>query len=99
MSATTSSVGSTDSTRTILSYLRLALAVLLAWLAWGAFTNEIGQVQLVSDVSLAIHKFGHMLFMPFGIPILGQTTVILGGSLTQVAVPPLNLKPDGLMRR
>jgi predicted membrane-bound mannosyltransferase len=28
-----------------------------------------------------------MLFMPFGIPVLGRTMVILGGSLTQVAFP------------
>jgi hypothetical protein len=28
-----------------------------------------------------------MLFMPFGIAFLGRTMVILGGSLTQVAVP------------
>jgi len=28
-----------------------------------------------------------MLFMPFGITVLGRTMVILGGSLTQVAFP------------
>ncbi len=28
-----------------------------------------------------------MLFRPFGIPILGRTMVILGGSLTEVAFP------------
>jgi hypothetical protein len=42
---------------------------------------------ILSDVSTAIHEFGHMLFMPFGIPILGSTMVILGGSLTEVAFP------------
>ncbi|MGZ3546675.1 MAG: hypothetical protein ACXU9V_16735, partial [Gemmatimonadaceae bacterium] len=31
--------------------------------------------------------FGHMLFMPFGIQFLGNTMMILGGSLTQVAFP------------
>src|SRR6266516_4592028 len=87
MGATTSSVSSTDSRRTIESYLRLALAALLAWLTWIAFHDPYGNVPIVSDVSTAIHEFGHMLFMPFGIPILGRTMVILGGSLTEVAFP------------
>ena len=87
MGATTSSVSSTDSPRTIESYLRLAFAALLAWLTWGAFHDAYGNVPIVSDVSTAIHEFGHMLFMPFGIPILGGTMVILGGSLTEVAFP------------
>jgi hypothetical protein len=56
-------------------------------LTWSAFHNEYGNVPLVTDVSTAIHEFGHMLFMPFGIPILGTTMVILGGSLTEVAFP------------
>jgi hypothetical protein len=60
---------------------------LLAWLAWSAFRDELGVVPLISGIDLAIHEFGHMLFMPFGIPILGRTMVILGGSLTQVAFP------------
>jgi hypothetical protein len=85
--ATTSSVGSTDSPRTTQSYMRLALAGLLAFLAWSAFRGESGYVPLLGDIDLAIHEFGHMLFMPFGIPVLGRTMVILGGSLTQVAFP------------
>jgi hypothetical protein len=87
MGATTSSVSSTDSPRTIESYLRLALAAFLAWLTWIAFHDTYGYVPIVTDVSTAIHEFGHMLFMPFGIPILGGTMVILGGSLTEVAFP------------
>ena len=87
MGATTSPVSSTDSTRTIQSRLRVAFAALLAWLTWGAFHDAYGNVPIVSDVSTAIHEFGHMLFMPFGIPILGGTMVILGGSLTEVAFP------------
>src|SRR5436305_14691246 len=87
MDAMSSSVSSTDSPRAIESYLRLALAVLLAWLTWGAFHDAYGNVPIVTDVSTAIHEFGHMLFMPFGIPILGLTMVILGGSLTEVAFP------------
>lgn len=60
---------------------------MLTWLAWSAFGDELGVVPLLSDIDLAIHEFGHMLFMPFGFPILGQTMVILGGSLAQVAFP------------
>ena len=56
-------------------------------LAWSAFRGESGYVPLLGDIDLAIHEFGHMLFMPFGIPVLGRTMVILGGSLTQVAFP------------
>ena len=87
MSATSSSVGSSDLPRTAQNYARLALAGLLALLAWSAFRGESGYVPLLGDIDLAIHEFGHMLFMPFGIPVLGRTMVILGGSLTQVAFP------------
>ena len=87
MGATSSSVGSTISPRAWQSYARLALVGLLAWLAWGAFRDELGYIPLLGDIDLAIHEFGHMLFMPFGIPFLGRTMVILGGSLTQVAFP------------
>jgi len=87
MGATSSSVSSTDSPRASQSYARLALAVVLAWLAWVAFRDELGYVPLLSDIDLAIHEFGHMLFMPFGIQFLGSTMMILGGSLTQVAFP------------
>ena len=69
------------------SYARLALAALLALLALHAFRDELGYVPLLGDIDLAIHEFGHMLFMPFGIAFLGHTMVILGGSLTQVAFP------------
>jgi len=86
VSATTPTVG-TAITRSPQRYLRLALVALLAWLAVSAFRDPLGVVPLLSDIDLAIHEFGHMLFMPFGIPILGSTMVILGGSLTQVAFP------------
>jgi hypothetical protein len=87
MGATSPSISSTDSPRAAKSYARLALAVVLALLAWSAFRGESGYVPLLSDIDLAIHEFGHMLFMPFGIPVLGRMMVILGGSLTQVAFP------------
>jgi hypothetical protein len=85
--ATSSSVSPTDSPRTLQSYARLTLALVLAWLAWVAFRDELGYIPLLSDIDLAIHEFGHMLFMPFGVQFLGSTMVILGGSLTQVAFP------------
>jgi predicted membrane-bound mannosyltransferase len=75
------------SRRTTERYLRVGFAVLLALLAWHAFRDELGSVPLLGDIDLAIHEFGHMLFMPFGILILGRTMMILGGSLTQVAFP------------
>jgi hypothetical protein len=104
MGATSSSVGSSYSPRTVQSYARLALAGLLAWLAWGAFRDELGYIPLLSDIDLAIHEFGHMLFMPFGIQVLGRTMMILGGSLTQVAFPLIFFgyflrKHDGAPRR
>ena len=80
-------VGASDSPRALQSYARVALAAVLAWLAWVAFRDELGYVPLLSDIDLAIHEFGHMLFMPFGIQFLGSTMMILGGSLTQVAFP------------
>ena len=87
MGATSPSIGSADSPRALQKYGRLALAVVLALLAWSAFRNEYGYIPLLSDIDLAIHEFGHMLFMPFGIQFLGNTMMILGGSLTQVAFP------------
>jgi hypothetical protein len=87
MGATGTSAGSTDLARSAQKNARLALAGVLCLLAWIAFRDELGYVPLLSDIDLAIHEFGHMLFMPFGIPLLGRTMVILGGSLTQVAFP------------
>ena len=87
LTATSSPVGTSDSPRTLQSYARMALVAVLAWLAWGAFRDELGYVPLLGDIDLAIHEFGHMLFMPFGIQFLGSTMMILGGSLTQVAFP------------
>jgi len=85
--ATSPSIHSSDSPRALQSYARLALVVVLAWLACVAFRDDLGYVPLLSDIDLAIHEFGHMLFMPFGIRFLGSTMMILGGSLTQVAFP------------
>ena len=87
MGASPSSFSATDSAIAARRYARIALVVVLALLAWSAFRDEYGTVPTLGDVDTAIHEFGHMLFMPFGIPILGRTMVILGGSLTQVAFP------------
>ena len=68
-------------------FAQIGLTLLLAWLGYNAFHDDLGTVPLISDINVAVHEFGHMLFMPFGIPVLGRTMVILGGSLTQVAFP------------
>ncbi len=66
---------------------RFALVALLTVLAWHAFHDEYGTVPLLSDIDVAVHEFGHMFFMPFGIEFLGDTMMILGGSLVQIAFP------------
>lgn len=68
-------------------WARLAFVALLAWLARRAFRDEYGTVPILSDIDLAIHEFGHVLFRPFGIEFLGHWTMILGGSLVQVVFP------------
>lgn len=76
-----------DDTPKIIRWGRMLLTIVLIPVGMSAFNDEYGVVPLLSGINLAIHEFGHMLFMPFGIPILGETMVILGGSLTQVALP------------
>ena len=87
MGVTSPTTTSTNSAVAGRRYARLALVAVLTLLAWSAFHDEYGAVPILSDVDTAVHEFGHMLFMPFGIPILGRTMVILGGSLTQVVFP------------
>ena len=65
----------------------MLLTLLLVPLGMRAFGSEYGEVPVLSGIDLAIHEFGHVLFMPFGIPVLGETMVILGGSLFQIAFP------------
>jgi len=76
-----------DDVRAIARWARILLVLALVPLAWHGFHDQYGDVPLLSGIDLAIHEFGHMLFMPFGIAFLGRTMVILGGSLTQVAFP------------
>jgi hypothetical protein len=100
----TSLIGSGDDSRAAQRLARLGFAVALALITIHAFRDEYGYIPLVGDIDLAIHEFGHMLFMPFGIQLLGNTMVILGGSLTQVAFPLifvgyfLRRRDDGMRR-
>ena len=71
----------------IIRWARILLTLVLIPLSITTFRDRYGKVPFLGDIDLAIHEFGHMLFMPFGIPFLGRTMVILGGSLTQVALP------------
>lgn len=64
---------------------KLGLVMLLAVLGWRAFHDQY--VPMLMDIDTAVHEFGHALFRPFGIEILGNTMVILGGSLFQVVFP------------
>jgi hypothetical protein len=85
-------------------WVRIGLTLILALLARHAFQDEYGAIPVLTDVDLAIHEFGHVLFEPFGIPFLGRTMVILGGSLFQVVFPLifmmyfLRAHPDGTRR-
>jgi hypothetical protein len=78
-----------DQRDTIVRWARVLLTLALVPLSWHAFHDQYAVVPLVGDIDLAIHEFGHMLFMPFGILILGQWMMILGGSLVQVVFPSL----------
>src|SRR4051812_26832386 len=66
---------------------RIGLTLLLLPLGISAFRSEYAVVPLLSDIDTAVHEFGHMLFMPFGWPFLGDLMVIAGGSLTQILFP------------
>jgi hypothetical protein len=76
-----------DDYPTIIRWSRILITLALVPLSWYTFHDRYGKVPFLGAIDLAIHEFGHMLFMPFGIPFLGRTMVILGGSLTQVALP------------
>jgi hypothetical protein len=63
---------------------RIALTIALVPVGRIAFKSwdEEAWIPLISDINLAVHEFGHMLFMP-----LGETMTIAGGSIFQVAFP------------
>jgi hypothetical protein len=66
----------------MLRWGRIGLTLALIPLSLSAFRHEYGHIPLLSDIILAIHEFGHYLFMPFG-----EMMTILGGSLFQVIFP------------
>jgi hypothetical protein len=68
-------------TRTARQVLRLVLALGIAAYGFVRVTNP-EHWDLLDDANLAIHEAGHVLFQPFGDPL-----VVLGGSLFQVMVP------------
>ena len=76
-----------DTSWRIIRNVRVGLTVLLAFLGYRAFRDAYGRVPLVTDIGVAVHEFGHMLFQPFGWAVFGETMVVLGGSLFQVAFP------------
>jgi hypothetical protein len=71
-----------DESAKIVRWGRIVLTIVLALLARSAFRSEYGRIPLLGDVDVAIHEFGHYLFLPFG-----RTMNILGGSLFQVLFP------------
>lgn len=78
-----------DDSGKIIRWGRIGLTLLLIPLGVSAFKDEYGRIALIGDIDVAVHEFGHMLFMPFGWEILGRTMVVAGGSLTQIAFPTL----------
>jgi hypothetical protein len=80
---------SKDPTARLVAVGRILLTLALVPLGrtWFTTWDESAGIGLLRGINLAIHEFGHFLFQPFGWAFLGETGVILGGSLTQVAFP------------
>ena len=76
-----------DESSAIITWARVALTLALLPVGVSTLRDPEAWLPLIGDINVAVHEFGHMLFMPFGIPFLGRTMVILGGSLFQVAFP------------
>ncbi|MEK7401107.1 MAG: hypothetical protein AABZ80_01965 [Gemmatimonadota bacterium] len=76
-----------DDLPTIIKWARVLLTAALVPLGISTLRDPEAWLPVVGDINVAVHEFGHMLFMPFGIPVLGETMVILGGSLFQVVFP------------
>jgi hypothetical protein len=76
-----------DDTPKIIRWARILLTIALIPVGRYAFNDPEAWLPLIGDINLAVHEFGHMLFMPFGVAVLGDTMVILGGSLFQVVFP------------
>ena len=84
-----SAFSSKDPTARVMAIGRilLTLALIPIGRTWFATWDESAGVGLIRGINLAIHEFGHFLFQPFGFAFFGETGVILGGSLLQVAFP------------
>lgn len=80
---------SRDPTTRVVAIGRILLTLALVPLGRSWFTtwDESAGIGLIRGINLAIHEFGHFLFQPFGFAFFGETGVILGGSLAQVAFP------------
>jgi hypothetical protein len=76
-----------DDLPAIIKWARVLLTLALLPVGVSTLRDPEAWLPLVGDINVAVHEFGHMLFMPFGIPVLGETMVILGGSLLQVTFP------------
>ena len=76
-----------DDLPSIIKWARVLLTLALVPLGVSTLRDPEAWLPIVGDINVAVHEFGHMLFMPFGVPALGETMVILGGSLFQVAFP------------
>ncbi|MEO8030934.1 MAG: hypothetical protein ABI765_08795 [Gemmatimonadota bacterium] len=63
--------------------LRLLLLLFLAWAGWRQF-QDWEFYHIYSGLTLGFHEMGHILFSPFG-----ETLMIAGGSITQLAIPML----------
>lgn len=78
-----------DDSGKIVGWARIALTLALIPLSFHAFNDaEFGsRLPLLGDIDVAVHEFGHMFFRPFGWAFLGETMVIAGGALWQIALP------------
>lgn len=76
-----------NTTPRLVRNLRIGLSLFLAVVGFRAFKAEYGAGFPIDGVAIGIHEFGHMMFMPFGFPILGETMVTLGGSLFEFVFP------------
>lgn len=69
--------------------LKIARTLLtLALIPLGRYTfHTIDRLPLIGGIDVAIHEFGHYLFMPFGWKYAGETMMYAGGALTQITLP------------
>ena len=49
--------------------------------------HTIDRIPLIGDIDVAVHEFGHYVFMPFGWQYAGETMMYAGGALMQITFP------------